>query len=148
MWQNLKYGLFTGGGYIITAATTVLIACIINNAAGEDNALYLSAPYYIFGCSGLLVALACGAIYPTLLSQRMRKYSDEYPDVPERYIQGICRGKLLRSYYFNISWICFAIGLTLFHSIEKYPLIVCVLMGAGFTFLFLYIGSRKKYENL
>lgn len=148
MMQNLKYGILTGGGYIVAAAAIALLACIINSAAGEDNALFLSTPYYIFGGAGLLAAIACGVIYPTLLSQSMRKYSEEYPDLPKRYIREICRGKLLLRYYFNISWICFAIGLTLFHSIEKYPLIVCVLMGSGFTFLFLYIGSRKKYENL
>ncbi len=148
MMQNLKYGILTGGGYIVAATAIALLACIINSASGEDNALFLSTPYYIFGATGMLAAIPCGVVYPTLLSQSMRKYSQEYPDVPKRYIREICRGKLLLRYYFNISWICFAIGLTLFHSIEKYPLIVCVLMGSGFTFLFLYIRSRKKYENL
>jgi len=148
MRQDLKYGIICGGGYIVASAAIALLACIINNAAGEDNALFSSAPYFIFGGTGLFAAITCGAIYPTLLSKRMRKYSEEYPDVPEKYILEICRGKLLLRYYFNISCICFAIGLTLFHSTEKYPLIVCVLMGLGFTFLFLYVGNRKGYENL
>lgn len=46
MMQNLKYGILTGGGYIVAAAAIALLACIINSAAGEDNALFLSTPYY------------------------------------------------------------------------------------------------------
>ena len=68
MMQNLKYGILTGGGYIVAAAAIALLACIINSAAGEDNSLFLSTPYYIFGGTGLLAAIACGVIYPTLLS--------------------------------------------------------------------------------
>ena len=42
MMQNLKYGILTGGGYIVAAAAIALLACIINSAAGEDNALFLT----------------------------------------------------------------------------------------------------------
>ncbi len=149
MVQSLKYGILTGFGFAVVIATMALLAIFIEHLAGDYDAVcYLSTQYIIAGCSGMMAAFICGFIYPPLLSKSITKYSKEYPDVPQKYVREISRGKLLLKYFFNISWICFACAFPLIMNIDEYPLLSCILMSCGFSFLFAYAKNRKRYENL
>ena len=79
MMQNLKYGILTGGGYIVAAAAIALLACIINSAAGEYNALFLSTPYYIFGGTGLTCS---NSLWGYLSNIAIPKYAEVHGRIP------------------------------------------------------------------
>jgi len=60
----------------------------------------------------------------------------------------ISRGKLLSNYYHIIALVCIICGVGLLHSIDRLPLLVCVLLSGGIVFLCLYIKKHKRYQNI
>lgn len=149
MKESLKYGLLTGVGYCAIVGAIHLVAQCIGYIAGSvDNFLYSSRLYLYFAVAGLCGSFICGFLYPVILSRYVSRYMTEYPDVPTLYIKEISRGKLLSNYYHIIALVCIICGVGLLHSIDRLPLLVCVLLSGGIVFLFLYIKNKKRYQNI
>lgn len=147
MVQALKNGLVIGVKYIaiITAITflTIGVDLIVGNHYIQT---YNSRIYLISASIGLAIAFFCGFSFPIFLSRSICRYKTDYPDVPQKYINEICRGKLLQKYYLNISWI--SIVLSFMFDMDLYPTLVHSLMACGFVCLFWYFKYKKRYHNL
>lgn len=149
MKESLKYGLLTSLGYCAIVGVIHLVGLCIGYIAGSiDNFLYSSRLYMYFGVAGLCGSFICGFLYPIILSRYVSRYMSEYPDVPTQYIKEISRGKLLSNYYHIIALVCIICGVGLLHSIDRFPLLVCVLLSGGIVFLCLYIKKHKRYQNI
>lgn len=149
MKESIRYGLLTGSGYIVAVAVIYLMAWGLESiAGGADAPHYSQAIYKVAAVVGLCASFICGFLYPILLSRIRAGYASEYPDVPMRYINEICRGKLLTGYYRTISLVCVICGVALLHAIDKIALLVCTLFACGCIFLLLYFRNRKRYQNI
>lgn len=146
MKTNLIYGLRTAIGYALLIGATTLIMFMIKILIGGDINQYLTPVYYITIIGGFVVSFVLGCLYPLLINRSINSYASKYPDVPIRYIEEICRGKVWYRYCAILSSLCFV--LSLFYNMEKYSLIVCALNGGCFVFLFQFLKYRKKYKDL
>lgn len=147
MMQSLKYGLVTTAGYVIIL--TVLFTLI---AWFEDVGISyyygLIAPFYIVLMAiGGIVAFLTGFCFPHIFSRMVAEYTSEYPDVPEKYVTQICRGKLLKRYSYNLAVGCFLAGLLICLG-KKPPITVWFLSSLGAFFGVAYLRYRRKYKDL
>lgn len=147
MMQSLKYGLVTTAGYVILL--TVLFALTAWVEGGGMRYFYgIVTPFYIvLTATGGIVAFLAGFFFPRIFSRMVDDYTAEYPDVPEKYVVQICRGKLLKRYSCNLAVGCFLAGL-LICLWKKPPIIVWYLISIGVIFGVAYFNFRRKYINL
>lgn len=147
MLQSLKYGLVTTAGYVILL--TVLFALTAWGEGGGMRYFYgLVTPFYIvLTATGGIVAFLAGFFFPRIFSRMVDDYTAEYPDVPEKYVAQICRGKLLKRYSYNLAVGCFLAGLLICLG-KKPPIIVWYLITIGVIFGVAYLNYRRKYINL
>lgn len=147
MMQSLKYGLVTTAGYIIIL--TVLFALTAwFEGVGISYYYGLITPFYIvLMVIGGIVAFLAGFWFPHIFSRMVAEYTSEYPDVPEKYVTQICRGKLLKRYSYNLSVGCFLAGLLICLG-KKPSIIVWYLISIGIIFGVVYLKYRRKYKNL
>ena len=147
MMQSLKYGLVTTAGYVILL--TVLFALTAWVEGGGMSYFYgLATTFYIvLTAIGGIVAFLAGFYFPRIFSRMVDDYNAEYPDVPEKYVVQICRGKLLKRYSCNLAVGCFLAGL-LICLWKKPPIIVWYLISIGVIFGVAYFNYRRKYINL
>lgn len=147
MMQSLKYGLVTTAGYVILL--TVLFALTAWVEGGGMSYFYgLATPFYIvLTAIGGIVAFIAGFCFPLIFSRMVDDYTAEYPDVPEKYVVQICRGKLLKRYSYNLGVGCFLAGLLICLG-KKPPIIVWYLISIGIIFGVAYLNYRRKYKNL
>ena len=147
MMQSLKYGLVTTAGYVILL--TVLFALTAWVEGGGMSYFYgLATPFYIvLTAIGGIVAFLAGFFFPHIFSRMVANYSSKYPDVPEKYVVQICRGKLLKRYSYNLAVGCFLAGLLICLG-KKPPIIVWFLISIGVIFGVAYLNYRRKYKNL
>lgn len=147
MMQSLKYGLVTTAGYVILL--TVLFALTVWVEEGGMSYFYgLATPFYIvLTAMGGIVAFLAGFFFPRIFSRMVDDYTAEYPDVPEKYVVQICRGKLLKRYSYNLAVGCFLAGLLICLG-KKLPIIVWYLISIGVIFGVAYFNYHRKYKNL
>lgn len=147
MMQSLKYGLVTTAGYVILL--TVLFALTAWVEGGGMSYFYgLATTFYIvLTAIGGIVAFLAGFYFPRIFSRMVDDYNAEYPDVPEKYVIQICRGKLLKRYSCNLAVGCFLAGLLICLG-KKPPIIVLYLISIGIIFGVAYLNYRRKYINL
>lgn len=146
MKKNLITGLRLSLKYLGLIAAVFIVKIAIDIVAGRDATEYFSMPYYCVSLFGLVIAFACGFLFPIFLSKSMKSYTYKYPDVPRRYVEDICRGKI--SYIYCAILSCLCIVYSFQYDLDKYPFIVCALMAGGFALFFQYIKYRKKYKDL
>ena len=99
MMQSFKYGLTATVGYMVLL--TVLLAL---TAWIEGNGM--SYIYYdLISPFNAVLSAICGIIvfftrycFPRIFSHMVEDYKSEYPDIPEKYVIQICRGKVLLKY--------------------------------------------------
>lgn len=147
MMQSLKYGLVTTAGYVILL--TVLFALTAWVEGGGMRYFYgIVTPFYIvLTATGGIVAFLAGFFFPRIFSRMVDDYTAEYPDVPEKYVVQICRGKLFKRYSYNLAVGCFLAGLLICLG-KKPPIIVWFLISVGIIFGVAYLNYRRKYKNL
>ncbi|MBO5245738.1 MAG: hypothetical protein J6B28_00580 [Eubacterium sp.] len=147
MMQSLKYGLLTTVGYIIIL--TVLFALTAWLDGVEISYYYgLITPFYIvLMATGGIVAFLAGFCFPHIFFRMVAEYTSEYPDVPEKYVIQICRGKLLKRYSYNLAVGCFLAGLLICLG-KQPPIIVWYLISIGAFFGVAYLRYKQKYRNL
>lgn len=147
MMQSLKYGLMTTAGYIIIL--TVLSALTAwFEGVGICHYCALITPFYIVLVAiGGIVAFFAGFCFPLIFSRMVDNYTAEYPDVPEKYVSQICRGKLFKRYSYNLTKGCFLAGLLIFLD-KKPPIIVWYLISMGIVFWIAYLKYNRKYREL
>ncbi len=95
---------------------------------------------------GIVVFIA-GYCFPCIFSRMVADYQSEYPDVPEKYVIQICRGKLMKKYSLNIATGCFLASLFICIG-KRPPIIVWYLVAIGTLSLMAYIRYGQKYKNL
>lgn len=147
MMQSLKYGLVTTVGYVILL--TVLFAMAAWVEGGGMSYFYgLLTPFYIvLMATGGIVAFLVGFCFPHIFYRMVSEYTSEYPDVPEKYVVQICRGKLLKRYSYNLAVGCFLAGLLICLG-KQPPIIVWYLISIGMVFWIAYLKYRRKYRGL
>lgn len=148
MMQSFKYGLTATVGYMVLL--TVLLAL---TAWIEGNGM--SYIYYdLISPFNAVLSAICGIIvfftgycFPRIFSRMVADYKSEYPDVPEKYVIQICRGKLMKRYSLNIATGCFLTSLFICIG-KRPPIIVWYLVAIGTLSLMAYIRYGQKYKNL
>ena len=147
MMQSLKYGLTATVGYMILL--TVLLALTAWIEGSDISGFHdLFTPFnVVLTAIGGIVVFFVGYYFPKKLSRIVADYKSEYPDVPEKYVVQICRGKLLKRYSCNLAVGCFLAGL-LICLWKKPPIIVWYLISIGVIFGVAYFNYRRKYINL
>lgn len=141
MMQSLKYGLVTTAGYVILL--TVLFALTAWVEGGGMRYFYgLATPFYIvLTAIGGIVAFLAGFFFPRIFSRMVDDYAAEYPDVPEKYVIQICRGKLLQKYFYNFALGCFFVGAMSLAG-KWYFISIGIISGI------MYLKYHRKYKNL
>ena len=147
MTQSLKYGLVTTAGYVIILMVLFALTALVE--LREISYLYaLITPFNIMlMSSGGIVPFLAGFSFPHILSRMKADYTAEYPDVPEKYVVQICRGKLLKKYFCNLAVGCFLAALLICIGNEP-PIAVWYLISIGTVFGIAYLNYRQKYKNL
>lgn len=147
MMQSLKYGLVTTAGYVILLTVLFALTAWVERV-GISYFYSLATPFYIvLTAIGGIVAFLAGFYFPRIISSMVDDYTAEYPDVPEKYVVQICRGKLLKRYSYNLAVGCFLAGL-LICLWKKPPIIVWYLISIGVIFGVAYFNYHRKYKNL
>lgn len=147
MKKSIKCGLASGFGFIGIIGAIILFRVGMDIILGHhDLLLYTSNTYVISIGIGFVASFLGGYLFPILLSNSISCFRGEYPGVPHKYVEEICRGKLLQKYCLNISWISFA--LSFIYDIDSYPLLVYFLTSCSFVSLFNYFKYRNRYKGL
>ena len=94
-----------------------------------------------------IIVFFTGYRFPRIFSRMIVDYKSEYPDVPEKYVIQICRGKLMKRYSLNIATGCFLASLFICIG-KRPPVIVWYLIAIGTISLIAYIRYGQKYKNL
>ncbi len=147
MTQSLKYGLVTTAGYVIIlmvlfALTALVEGCDISYFYG------LITPFNIMLMSiGEIITFFTGFSFPHILSRMKADYTAEYPHVPEKYVVQICRGKLLKKYFYNLAVGCFLAALLICIG-KKPPIAACYFISIGTFFGVAHLKYSRKYKNL
>lgn len=147
MMQSLKYGLIATVGYMIILTVLLALTAWVN-ISGIRGLHDLITPFNIVLTiiDGIVVFIA-GYCFPCIFSRMVADYQSEYPDVPEKYVIQICRGKLMKKYSLNIATGCFLASLFICIG-KRPPIIVWYLVAIGTLSLIAYIRYRQKYKNL
>ncbi len=147
MDKSLKYGLRAGFCFLGIMAAIILLTYGIDIIAGRYDAMrYVSKTYVIFAIAGFAATFSGGYLFPIFLSRSISKSEMEYSGVPRKYIEEVCRGKLLQKYYLNIAWICFV--LSFMYDFDIHRLLVNFLTCCSLVSLFRYFKYRKRYKDL
>lgn len=147
MMQSLKYGLIATVGYMIILTVLLALTAWVN-ISGIRGLHDLITPFNIVLTiiDGIVVFIA-GYCFPCIFSRMVADYQSEYPDVPEKYVIQICRGKLMKRYSLNIATGCFLASLFICIG-KRPPIIVWYLVAIGTLSLMAYIRYGQKYKNL
>ncbi len=147
MMQSLKYGLIATVGYMIILTVLLALTAWVN-ISGIRGLHDLITPFNIVLTiiDGIVVFIA-GYCFPCIFSRMVADYQSEYPDVPEKYVIQICRGKLMKKYSLNIATGCFLASLFICIG-KRPPIIVWYLVAIGTLSLMAYIRYGQKYKNL
>jgi len=148
MMQSFKYGLTATVGYMVLLTVLLVLTAWI-----EGNGM--SYIYYdLISPFNAVLSTICGIIvfftgycFPRIFSRMVADYKSEYPDVPEKYVIQICRGKLMKRYSLNIATGCFLTSLFICIG-KRPPIIVWYLVAIGTLSLIAYIRYGQKYKNL
>lgn len=147
MMQSLKYGLVTTVGYVIILTILVVLTAWFEGV-GISYYYGLITPFYIvLMATGGIVSFLAGFCFPHIFSHMVAEYTSEYPDVPEKYVIQICRGKMLKRYSYNLAVGCFLAGFLICLG-KKPPIIVWYLISIGMVFWIAYLKYRRKYRGL
>lgn len=147
MMQSLKYGLIATAGYAILLTVAFGLTAWIEGT-GQSYFDELVTPFYVvLIVIGDIIPFLAGFCLPHIFSRMVAEYTSEYPDVPEKYVIQICRGKLLKRYSYNLAVGCFLAGLLICLG-KKPPIIVWFLILLGIIFGIVYLNYRRKYKNL
>lgn len=147
MMQSLKYGLVTTAGYVILLTVLFALTAWIEGVGMSYFYCLVTPLYIVLTAIGGIVAFLAGFFFPRIFSHMVDDYTAEYPDVPEKYVVQICRGKLLKRYSCNLAVGCFLAGLLICLG-KKPPIIVWYLISIGIIFGVAYLNYRRKYKNL
>lgn len=150
MMQAFKYGFVTAVGYtFLIAATLSVLACIDTLIGNDDHEIYFTSVYLMFLSVVFVISFLTGFCFPRFLSRFITEYSKVYPNVPEKKIYDICRGKLLMKYFQHLACISFITAVPLFLYLpEKYDPIYNITVCSSITFLNFYFKYKKNYKNL
>lgn len=142
MMQSLKYGLTATVGYMILLTVLLALTAWIEGSGISGIPSPLIAPFNVVLTSiGGIVVFFAGYCFPCIFSRMVDEYKSEYPDVPEKYVIQICRGKLLQKYFYNFALGCFFVGaLTLAGK--------WYFISIGIIFCIMYLKYHQKYKNL
>lgn len=147
MMQSLKYGLVTTVGYIFILTVFFALTAWLEGV-GISYYYGLITPFYIVLMAiGGIVAFLAGFCFPHIFSRMVAEYTSEYPDVPDKYVTQICRGKLLKRYSYNLAVGCFVARLLICLG-KQPPIIVWYLISIGVIFGVAYFNYHRKYKNL
>lgn len=141
MMQSLKYGLVTTVGYMILLAALFALTALIEESGTTHTYEFLSPVNIVLMAIGGIIAFLAGFFFPRIFSRMVADYKSEYPDVPERYVVQICRGKLLQRYSYNLAMGCFLAGTIAW--VGKWYLI-----SLGIIFGIAYLRYKRKYQAL
>lgn len=149
MMQSLKYGFVIALGYTFVIAAMCAILSWADMLFGKCSfETFFTSTYLVFFAVAFVISFIAGFCFPLFLSRFIIEYSKEYPDVPEKYIYDICRGKLLMKYFQKLACISFVLAVPLFLFLpEEYGSIYIITICSGFTFLNLYFKYKKKYND-
>ena len=143
MMQSFKYGVTATVGYMVLL--TVLLAL---TAWIEGNGMsYIYYDLIVLSAICGIIVFFTGYCFPRIFSRMVADYKSEYPDVPEKYVIQICRGKLMKRYSLNIATGCFLTSLFICIG-KRPPIIVWYLVAIGTLSLIAYIRYGQKYKNL
>ena len=147
MMQSLKYGLTATVGYMVLLTVLLALTAWVD-ISGIRGLHDLITPFNIVLTiiDGIVVFIA-GYCFPCIFSRMVADYQSEYPDVPEKYVIQICRGKLMKKYSLNIATGCFLASLFICIG-KRPPIIVWYLVAIGTLSLMAYIRYGQKYKNL
>lgn len=147
MMQSLKYGLMTTVGYIIILTVLLALTAWFEGVGISYYYGFITPFYIVLMATGGIVAFLAGFCFPYIFSRMVAEYTLEYPDVPEKYVIQICRGKLLKRYSYNLAVGCFLAGLLICLG-KKPPITAWFLISIGAFFGVAYLRYRRKYKNL
>lgn len=147
MMQSLKYGLIATVGYMIILTVLLALTAWVD-ISGIRGLHDLITPFNIvLTIIGGIVVFIAGYCFPCIFSRMVADYQSEYPDVPEKYVIQICRGKLMKRYSLNIAIGCFLASLFICIG-KRPPIIVWYLVAIGTLSLMAYLRYKQKYKNL
>lgn len=145
--QSLKYGLIATVGYMIILTVLLALTAWVD-ISGIRGLHDLITPFNIvLTIIGGIVVFIAGYCFPCIFSRMVADYQSEYPDVPEKYVIQICRGKLMKRYSLNIAIGCFLASLFICIG-KRPPIIVWYLVAIGTLSLMAYLRYKQKYKNL
>lgn len=147
MMQSLKYGLVTTAGYVIILTVLLALTAWFDGVAISYYYGLITPFYIVLIVTGGIVAFLAGFCFPHIFSRMVAEYTSEYPDVPDKYVTQICRGKLLKLYSYNLAVGCFLAGLLICLG-KKPPIIVWYLISIGIVFGIVYLNFSRKYREL
>ena len=141
MMQSFKYGLTATVGYMVLLTVLLALTAWIEGS-GISGILDLITHFNVVLITiGGIVVFIAGYCFLCIFSRMIADYQSEYPDVPEKYVIQICRGKLLQKYFYNFALGCFFVGaLTLAGK--------WYFISIGIIFCIMYLKYYRKYKNL
>ncbi len=148
MMQSFKYGLTATVGYMVLLTVLLALTAWIEGIGMSYIYYDLISPFnaVLSAICGIIVFFT-GYRFPRIFSRMVADYKSEYPDVPEKYVIQICRGKLMKRYSLNIATGCFLASLFICIG-KRPPIIVWYLVAIGTLSLIAYIRYGQKYKNL
>ena len=148
MMQSFKYGLTATVGYMVLLTVLLVLTAWIEGNGMSYIYYDLISPFnaVLSAICGIIVFFT-GYCFPRIFSRMVADYKSEYPDVPEKYVIQICRGKLMKRYSLNIVTGCFLASLFICIG-KRPPVIVWYLIAIGTISLIAYIRYGQKYKNL
>ena len=147
MMQSFKYGLTATVGYMVLLTVLLALTAWIEGS-GISGILDLITHFNVVLITiGGIVVFIAGYCFPCIFSRMIVDYQSEYPDVPEKYVIQICRGKLMKRYSLNIAIGCFLASLFICIG-KRPPIIVWYLVAVGVISSAVNLLYRRKYNDL
>lgn len=148
--KDLKLGLITTALYLTgVAALLSIMACIGSFMQIGGFERYINAEYAVGIIIGSAASFACGYIYHPMLTKAIAKYSQSNPDIPMKYVEGVCRSKLLSYYSGYTAAACLSAAiLTFAFTKETYIEALCLLMSIGFISILICLHYKFRSREI
>ncbi len=148
--RDVRLGIITAAIYLLAVTAILSIIAWIGTELNTGGFVrYANAEYGVGAAIGLIISFACGYYYHTLLSNSISNYSNSNPDVPMKFVERICKSKLLTQYFGFTAVACLGAAVLIFTFTEEtYIEALCLLMSVGFISLLLSLHYKFRSREI
>ncbi|MDE7159278.1 MAG: hypothetical protein K2O24_00320 [Muribaculaceae bacterium] len=153
MAKDMRKALVFGGKvtvlYVVTVGVlSAFISWFGHVLDGLPLTQVLHPLYFWIVGIGLLISFASGTGYMLLLDRRYERLRREHSDLSADYVMSLCRAGLMTRFYAGLAILCFGLVAAICPLRTIYPEVMVLLLGSGFSALYIWMSCRHNYRRL